>query len=437
VLKYFKHFKSKTKDQNGNLLLYFKGLFQGKKRNIERMGEAVKDSDYNALQHFISEAPWDHRGVMDQVSQEVNSLLQIEKTPIGFIIDESSHEKKGDKSVGTAKQYCGTKGKIENCQVAVYGAYSTGNLYGLSDCSLFLPNVWIKDKKRCEKAGIPKQHMVYKSKPQLALEMIKRQLALGNQIDFVGGDGLYGNDYSLMDGLDELGLTGVLDVHSDQYVFLEEPVIAIPDKKEGKGRTATKYKASSKAIEVRVLKNQLQESDFEEITIRSGTKGAVKSKVAVINVYTWDGHSSCSKQRQLLIRVSQTDSGSEEIKYALCNAKPGQYTPTQIAQMQAQRYFVERAFQECKSDLGMSEYQVRGWKAWHHHMAMCMMAQAYVLTEKKEHQENMPLLSAYDIRQVIMQTYIRKDDEYEQVEAQIKYRHKQRQDDIIRRNRKT
>ena len=156
---------------------------------------------------------------MDQVSQEINSLLQAEKTPIGFIIDESSHEKKGDKSVGAAKQYCGTKGKIENCQVAVYGAYSTGKLYGLSDCSLFLPNIWIKDKKRCEKAGIPKQNIIYKSKPQLALEMIKRQLALGNQIDFVGGDGLYGNDYSLMDGLDQLRLTGVLDVHSDQYVF--------------------------------------------------------------------------------------------------------------------------------------------------------------------------------------------------------------------------
>lgn len=437
MLKYFKHFKSKTKDQNGNLLLYFKGLFQGKKRNIERMGEAVKDSDYYALQHFISEAPWDSKAVMDQVSQEINSLLQTEKTPIGFIIDESSHEKKGDKSVGTAKQYCGTKGKIENCQVAVYGAYSTGKFYGLSDCSLFLPNVWIKDKKRCEKAGVPKQHMVYRSKPQLALEMIKRQLALGNQIDFVGGDGLYGNDYSLMDGLDELGLTGILDVHRDQYVFLEEPVIAIPDKKEGKGRTATKYKTASKAIEARVLKTNLQERDFEEITIRSGTKGAIKSKIAVINVYTWDGHSSSSKQRQLLIRISATTNGNEEIKYALCNAKPGQYTAKQIAQMQAQRYFVERAFQECKTDIGMSEYQVRDWKAWHHHMAMCMMAQAYIVTEKKEHQENMPLLSAYDIRQVIMQTYIRKDNEYEQVEAQIKYRHKQRQDDILKRNRKT
>jgi len=437
VLKYFKHFKSRTKDQSGNLLLYFKGLFQGKKRNIERMGESVNESDYYALQHFISEAPWDQRAVMDQVSQEINTLLQTEQTPIGFIIDESSHEKKGDKSVGVARQYCGTKGKIENCQVAVYGAYSTGKYYGLSDCSLFLPNVWIKDKKRCEKAGIPKAMIVYKSKPQLALEMVKRQLELGNQIDFVGGDGLYGNDYSLMNGLDELGLTGVLDVHEDQYVFLEEPIIAIPDKKDGKGRTPTKYKTSSKAIEVRALKKQLAESYFENIEIRQGTKGPIKSKVAVINIYTWDGQSSSSKQRQLLIRISTTTNGNEEIKYALCNAKPGQYTSKQIAQMQAQRYFVERSFQECKTDIGMSEYQVRGWKAWHHHMAMCMMAQAYVLTEKKEHQKEMPLLSAYDIRQVIMQTYIRKDNEYDEVEAQIKYRHTQRHNDILRRNGKT
>lgn len=435
--KYFKHFKSKTKDQHSNLLLYFKGLFQGKKRNIERMGESVKDSEYNALQHFISEAPWDHRAVIDQVSQEVNTLLQTENTPVGFIIDESSHEKKGDKSVGVAKQYCGTKGKIENCQVAVYGAYSTGKYYGLADCSLYLPNSWIKDKKRCAKAGIPKANMVYKSKPQLALEMIKRQLALGNKIDFVGGDGLYGNDYSLIAGLDELGLTGVLDVHEDQYVFLEEPVIAIPDKTLGKGRNPTRYKAATKAIEVRALKKQLSESDFEQVTIRSGTKGAIKSKIAVITVYTWDGYSSDCKQRQLLIRISVTANENEEIKYALCNAKPCQYTAIQIAQMQAQRYFVERSFQECKTDIGMSEYQVRGWKAWHHHMAMCMMAQAYVLTEKKEHQKDMPLLSAYDIRQVIMETYIRKDNEYEQVEAQIKYRHHQRQSDILRRNRKT
>ena len=229
-------------------------------------------------------------------------------------------------------------------------------------------------------------------------------------------------------------------MHKDQHVYSEEPVIIIPDKKQGKaGRTPTKYKTTSKAIEVSTLKKQLEEkgSEFEIIEIRQGTKGAVKSRVALINVWIWDGKSSVSKQRQLLIRITETDNGSEEIKYALTNAKQGQFSVKEIAQMQAQRYFVERSFQECKSDIGMSEYQVRGWKAWHHHMAMCMMAQAYILTKKINHKENMPLLSAYDIRQIIMKTYIRKDSEYEEVLAQIKFRHKQRSSDIVSRNGKT
>jgi SRSO17 transposase len=417
--------------------LYFKGLFQGQKRNIERMGESVKDSEYYSLQHFISEAPWSARDVMNEIACDVNAQLKAVKIPIGFIIDESSHEKKGDKSVGVMKQYCGTKGKIENCQVAVYGAYTNGANYALVDAELFLPNLWTKDKVRCKKAGIPEKKIVYKSKPQLALEMIKNQVSLGNQIDFIGGDGLYGNDYSLLEGIDNLGLLGVLDVHEDQHVYLEKPTIAIPERKEGRGRIPTQYKTASKALEVRALKLQLEEKDFEQINIRKGTKGFIKSKCALINVYTWDGSSSTSKQRQLLIRISITENGSEEIKYALTNAKLGEYTITQIAQMQAQRYFVERSFQECKSDIGMSEYQVRGWLAWHHHIAMCMMAQAYVLSEKIRLKEDMPLISAYDIRQVIMKTFIRKDSDYEEVEKQIIYRHKQRNADIERRYRQT
>ena len=403
------------------------------------MGESVKDSDYYAMQHFISEAPWDSRDVMNQVSQEVNTLLQAEKSPIAFIIDESGHPKKGDKSVGVTKQYCGNLGKVENCQVAVYGAYSTGNYYGLVDCSLFLPASWASDTKRCEKAGVPKENIVHKSKPKLALEMVKRQVDLGNKIDFVAGDGLYGNDYSLMDGLDDLGLIGVLDVHSDQHVFLEEPIIAVPENKGSVGRKATKYKTTSKAIEVRALKKQLEEQGgaFEEMEIRQGTKGSIKSSVAVVSVYVWDGQSGTSKKRLLLIRRSKTATGGEEIKYALCNAKEGQYSHQEIAQMQAQRYFIERSLQESKSDIGMSEYQVRGWKAWHHHMAMCMMAQAYILTEKIEHQKEMPLLSAYDIRQVIMHTYIRKDNEYEAILSQIQQRHQQRNKDIHRKRAKT
>lgn len=243
---------------------------------------------------------------------------------------------------------------MENCQVAVYGAYTTGKYYGLVDCELFLPESWIKDKGRSKKAGIPKEKMVYKSKPKLALEMIQRQLAMGNRIDFVGGDGLYGNDYSLMDGLDELGLIGVLDVHKDQHVYLEDPVIEIPKNKDGLGRKATRYKTTSNAIQVSELKEQLEKKggQFEEIEIRGGTKGVIKSRVAVIKVYTWDGKSASSKQRQLLVRISKTDKGGEQVRYALSNAKEGQFSSKELAQMQAQRCFVESSFKECKSDIG-------------------------------------------------------------------------------------
>ncbi len=196
----------------------------------------------------------------------------------------------------------------------------TGNYYGLVDCSLFLPESWATDAKRCEKAGVPKENIIHKSKPKLALEMVKGQVALGNKIDFVACDGLYGNDYSLMDGLDDLGLIGVLDVHSDQYVFLEEPIIAVPENKGSIGRKATKYKTISKAIEVRALKKQLEEQGreaIEDIVIRQGTKGGIKNRVAIITVYVWDGKSDVSKQRQLLIRISKTATGGGEIKYAL------------------------------------------------------------------------------------------------------------------------
>jgi len=101
------------------------------------------------------------------------------------------------------------------------------------------------------------------------------------------------------------------------------------------------------------------------------------------------------------------------------------------------KHFVERSLQESKSDIGLREYQVRGGKALHHQMEMCLMAQAYILTKKIEHKEEIPLLSAYDIRQMIMQTYIRKDNEYEEVLNQIRYRHLQRSKDFSRKRNKT
>ena len=149
------------------------------------MCEGQTDRPYHRMQHFVSESPWLTRKVMQKVASDASELLDInEKT--GLIIDESSHVKRGDKSVGVARQYCGRLGKVENCQVGVYAFLSAGSRATLVDFRLYLPQSWIKDKKRCDQAGIPPDKQVFKTKPQQALEMIRAQREAGVRFDWVG-----------------------------------------------------------------------------------------------------------------------------------------------------------------------------------------------------------------------------------------------------------
>jgi SRSO17 transposase len=403
---------------------------------MERMCEKVEDSDYFEIQHFISDSPWDHRPVMDQVASNAGEIL-ADEGPVALLIDESAHTKKGKKSVGVARQYCGNTGKVDNCQVAVYAALSAGKHYCLIDTALFLPKEWTDDKKRCKAAGIPEEYIKYKSKPQLALQIVKHQLASGTCFDFVGADGLYGNDYCLQQSLDELGVLFMLEVHKDQYVYTEPPQIYVPEKQGSRGRTPIRYKTDSKAIEVQQLKATISLEQLQDIVIRQGTKGAIKCKGTVVTVYTWDGRSAKYNERQLVIRITETANKNEEVKFAITNAKASQYSLQQLVQMQSQRYFIERALQEVKQEAGMSHYQIRGWRSWHHHMALVIYVQGYILSEKKLHENEMPFLSAYDLREVILRTYAIKGIKYEEVLSQIKQRHKQRQADVERNSVKT
>jgi SRSO17 transposase len=409
-------------------LQYVKGLFQGQKRNIERMVERVTESEYYSLQHFISESPWDARKGFDQVATDTSHLFESYAS-VGLLIDESSHRKKGNKSVGVSRQYCGTIGKVDNCQVAVYGALSTQKYYGLIDVALYLPQSWIENPQRCKQAKVPKERLQYKSKPELAMEIIKHQKQLGTRFDFVSADGLYGNSYWFQDELDKLGQLFVLDVHEDQYVYISCPEIFVPDKRKGaRGRQPTRYKTEATPIEVRDITSNLQQQQWEPIMLRKTGKGDLKCLGYVQKVYTWDGVSPYSKERLLIIRGTENkEEGSMEYKYALSNAAEEQFTTEQLVGMQSQRFFVERNFQDVKQDAGMSQYQVRGWLAWHHHMALVMMAGHFILSEKLLFKEEFPLLSAYDVREIILNTYSRKGTTTDEIIQQMLKRHDQRQ----------
>lgn len=213
---------------------YLSGLFQSRKRNIERMVEKVPDSDYEAAQYMISEAGWSEEAVFRQIGQEADHLLGGPWENC-FIIDESGFPKSGTSSVGVRRQWCGRLGKVENCQVGVYGALACREQTCLVDSRLFLPESWTKDPARCLKAGVPQECAGFQSKAALALGMVQRARRNGLRFQWVGADSFYGQDPWFLRQLEQSGELFVVDVHKDQRVYLQDPDPRIPPS-GGQGR---------------------------------------------------------------------------------------------------------------------------------------------------------------------------------------------------------
>jgi SRSO17 transposase len=412
------------------------------KGNMERIEEEMGDIEYHRYQHFISNSPWDHRAVVDQVASQGDAIMVQERlsqrVPTALIIDESAHLKRGSKSVGVARQYAGVVGKVDNCQVGVYVSLCTGTRSCLIDERLYLPESWSSDAPRCQAAGIPEDEQVFKTKPQLALEMIDDAQEKGIYFDWVGGDGLYGNTSEFARGLDERNMLYILDIHKDQHIYLSEPIIAIPDKVAGqRGPTPTRLKADVPSMRVDKYAAELAKAQWQKVRIRKTSKGWLKAYVHVQTVWVWDGKEPAARQQTLIIRQDiRQENKKSEIKYSLSNGLLEQYAPEEYAYFQAQRYWVERDFQNAKSELAMSDYQIRKWRAWHHHHAIVFMAMLFMLKERIAHQLEYPLMSVRDARilvtTLIARTMLQNEpDMLRQLDLMVK-RHKKRQADIDR-----
>jgi len=401
---------------------------------MERMEEEVPESSYRSYLHFISKSPWDYTGVNDQLEIDLNIVMQQEqkknKTPTGYIIDESSHVKKGCHSAGVARQYAGSVGKVENCQVGVYACLCNGDRVSLLNERLFLPQSWIDDVQRCEQAEIPEDDRVYKTKPQLALEMIDKDIQRGVVFDWVGGDGLYGHNYELCKGLDQRHLLFVLDVHKDQHIYLEKPNLSIPSRNGNRGKHPTCLKADKNSLRADEYINTLKKSDWQKVKIRKTAKGWLRAWIHIKELWVWDGQEEIVRKRTLIIR--KPIGKKNEIKYSLSNGVITDYSAKNFAYFQAGRYWVERSFDDAKNELGMSDYQVRKWLGWHHHHVMVMMAMLFLLRERIENEEKYPLMSVRDARLLLIEMI--KEDQIllHKRWMQMNKRHQKRQADIDR-----
>lgn len=428
-------FRTATNNGTEHARVYLHGLMQARSRakNMERMEEAVAGADYEGLQHFISDSPWPAKPAMDHVALEVSSLFDGPQC-LAYI-DETSTSKKGTKSVGVARQYNGRLGKVDNCQVAVFAALGRGERVALVGARLYLPQQWCADPARCEAAGIPESDRVFKSKSTLALELVAHLRSIGTKFAATVLDAGYGKEPALLRALDDAGEVFVVDVHSSQRIWLDDPWPAI--RQPGSTRRVTsKLHAVGAAVSVSDWVNHQPSEAWRTVALRQGTKGEIRVEFIHQRVYLWDGEEDCAKRWHLVARRTLDAKGrADKTSWTLSNA-PAQTAAAQVVAMACARYFIERSFQDAKTSLGLADYQTRGWLAWHHHMALVMLAMLFLLRERLMHEQEHPLLSAADVVELLRHYLPAAVVTREDVIEQLQLRHRKRKQSIDSAHRK-
>jgi len=295
------HFRRRTRTVEASARHYVRGLLQAEPKNMERMEEAIPDADHQALQHMLSESAWSERAVLDQVAEDANRLLGG-YADSSLLIDESGCPKKGSHSVGVARQWCGQLGKVENCQVGVFAALSRGTGVTLIDGRLFLPEAWTSDPVRCQAAGIPVAQRGFQRKTDLALAMIRHARQQGIGFAWVGFDGFYGSDPAFLRALAAQGEIFVGDVHKDQRIYLADPQPTVPPAQTTHGRPPTRRQAQTPAVRVDHWAQQQPATAWQPVTLRDGTKGALRVEILHQRVWLWDGEEAQARPWHLLVR---------------------------------------------------------------------------------------------------------------------------------------
>lgn len=423
ISDYSAHFIVRGKDVNKHATDYLSGLLgTDRRKNLERIHGDIPESNYQAMQQFVSDSPWDEKKLMEQVGGEINGILGGHRHS-ALLIDETSFAKKGDSSVGVQRQYCGRLGKKENCQMGVFACLGRGEKAAVVDFRLFLPESWAQAPERCEKAKVPEAQRQHRTKLELALEMVRSAQTRGLNFKWVLADSAYGCSKDFCGTLEQMGLLFMCDTAATNRVWDADPQ---PSGRPptGRGRPASRFVARNGTAgkwKVSDLAKARLGTEGREIVIRKTTQGELRALVWVGEVWVWDEAEEKSIRRTLVAREMEDG----EIKTSWTNA-PTTMSWGSLAYMQAQRHWVERTFQDCKSHLGMAQYEVRKWRGWHHHMAMVSLAMLFVLKERVAHSESAPLLSARDIVELLEYYLPRRGGKEEEVVADLVRRHEQR-----------
>lgn len=357
---------------------YLQGLMLPIERKaIQPMAMTLEGGNIQAMQQFIGQGRWEddqllrkHRQLVDETLGEADGV---------FIVDGSGFPKKGSHSVGVARQWCGTVGKVDNCQVGVFTGYASSKGYTLVDRCLYLPEVWFTAAyaERWRKCGIP-EGTPFQTKPELALEMLQTIIAEGHlRGRWVAADEAFGQSSAFLDGVTDLGLWYLAEVPVNTHVWEERPQTEVPEW-SGQGRPPTRERlvaGEPTPVRVDTLAAQLSEAAWQPYVIKEGSKGPLVAEFAFRRVVAVrDGLPGPAVW--LVLRRSMAP--EPELKAYLSNT-PEETPMTEFVRVSGMRWPIETAIEESKGDLGMDHYEVRSWLGWHHHMTMCLLAHHFLV----------------------------------------------------------
>jgi len=373
---------------------YVRGLLvqQAERRNAENLAEAVVGSegrDARALQQFLTDSPW----ACDPVTAALQAYVAERLLPDDpqapedgtaadgvFTLDSTGFAKRGTRSAGVARQYSGTLGKVDNCQIGVFLGYATARGHALIDGQLWLPREWTDDPKRCRRAGIPEAVVAqgYQSQAALGLTLLRRARATGALVGrWVTADEAFGQVPTFRDALDAEGWWYVAEVPCTTPVFAAPPRTNRVRLTAGEApRTVTIQPA---AQPVQAVAGALPAAQWMTIAVAEGAQGPRTHQFAALRV--WESRDEVPGRACWLVLRRNLD--GTEAKYSLSNA-PADTPLATLARVGATRWTVETEFQLTKGHVGLDEYEVRSWPGWHHHVTLCLLANAFLLALQRE-----------------------------------------------------
>jgi SRSO17 transposase len=354
-------------------------LHQGERRNTENIAQAIANCNVRNLQAFITTGVWHDDAVLAELRRGVLEVLADEDAVCNY--DETGFPKKGTKSVGVKRPYSGTLGRTDNCQVGVFANYCSVKGHTFLDRRLFLPQEWADDAARRAEAGVP-EGVVFRTKPELALEMLTAAVGEGTPFCWVGGDSVYGDSPTFVQGIRQLGKWYVVDTSADARVWTEEPqVIPAEHRRKGQrgGRPCTQPLVVGQAQRVDEVIAALPAKAWRRVTVAEGSQGPRIYEYA--EVWVWFSEEGLPGPKERLL-VRRSIAQEPELKCHRSNA-PAEVPLEKLAAVRGTRWTIEEDIQSGKGECGLDEYETRGWVGWHHHTALSLLALAFLVLQKQ------------------------------------------------------